>query len=55
MQPFDPQPTTYMYRKCMTTDYLALINRPMSLAVLADDGDAFSHDQNQIQNSDVTG
>jgi len=38
----------------MTTDYLALINRPMSLAVLADDGDAFSHDD-LIQNSDVAG
>ena len=39
--------------KCMTTDYLASINRPMSLAVLADNGDAFSHVQ--IQNLDVAG
>jgi len=37
----------------MTADYLALIDRPMILALLADDGDAFSHDQ--IQNSDVAG
>jgi len=43
---FDPQPThlyTYMYS---TVKYV--INRTKNPALLADDGDAFSHDQIQM-------